>query len=468
MTIRTRFAPSPTGFIHLGNIRTAFYAWLFARHHGGKFILRIEDTDQERSTKEATKAILDSMEWLGLDYDEGPFYQSERLDYYREVAQKLLDAGLAYRCYCSKERLDTLREQQFKQKEKPRYDGHCREKSLPETDKPYVIRFKNPEHGTVSFDDQVRGLVTFNNEELDDLIIIRTDKYPTYNFCVVVDDLDMRISHVIRGADHVNNTPRQINIIKALNSTPPVYAHVPLILGNDGTLLSKRHGAVNVLQYRDEGFLPEAMLNYLVRLGWSHGDQEIFSREEMIKLFDVKHINKASAAFDPEKLLWLNRHYIKTLPPASIEKTLASEMRSLGIDITNGPSLIEVIEAQRERCETLCEMAAKSRIFYEDAHSFSADALTHLTNDTKPILQMAHDELTNLSEWEKEKIHGTIETIAAKFGVKLGKVAQPIRVATTYGTFSPPIDITLKLIGKKRTIERLQDAIRFIEQSASS
>lgn len=463
-TIRTRFAPSPTGYIHLGNIRTALYTWLFARHNNGQFVLRIEDTDQERSTKEAVQMILASMEWLGLDYDSGPFYQSERLDRYREVAKKLLDEDKAYRCYCSKERLDSLREQQYAKKEKPRYDGHCRGKNLPDNGSPHVIRFKNPSEGTISFVDQVRGEVTFQNDELDDLIIIRTDNYPTYNFCVVVDDLDMQITHVIRGADHINNTPRQINIINAIGGSKiPTYAHVPLIQGNDGALLSKRHGAANVMQYKDEGFLPEAMLNYLIRLGWSHGDQEIFSREEMIKFFDVKDINKASASINPEKLLWLNRHYIKNLEPELVSKYLSFQMANLGINTDSGPQLTEIIKAQRERCETLVEMAAKSRIFYEENHSLTSDYEQYLNTETLPILQTIKSCLESLDDFTEENIHKIIVETSEKYNVKLGKIAQPIRVALTGSTFSPPIDTTIKLLGKEKTIKRLEHALSLIK-----
>jgi glutamyl-tRNA synthetase len=317
-TIRTRFAPSPTGYLHIGGARTALFSWLFARRHGGAFILRIEDTDLERSTPESIQAIIDGMAWLNLDYDEGPFYQMQRMDRYREVIQQLLDGGHAYRCYCSKERLDQLREAQMVDKQKPRYDGCCRDAQPNDSNAPHVIRFRNPLEGDVVFDDQVFGPIAVSNAELDDLIIARTDGTPTYNFTVVVDDWDMQITHVIRGTDHINNTPRQINILKALGAEVPQYAHVPMILGEDGKRLSKRHGAVSVLQYRDEGFLPEAVLNYLVRLGWSHGDQEVFSREEMMQLFDLEHVNKSPAAVNTEKLAWLNQHYLKEAEPASL------------------------------------------------------------------------------------------------------------------------------------------------------
>ena len=461
-TVRTRFAPSPTGMIHLGNIRTAIYAWLYARHNNGQFVLRIEDTDLERSTQAATDMILESMDWLGLNYDEGPIYQTHRLDHYREIAEKMIEHGLAYRCYCSKERIEKLREEQMINKEKPRYDGCCREKNLPTRDEPYVIRFKNPTEGAVEFVDQVQGRLSFQNSELDDLVIIRSDRYPTYNFSVVIDDNEMRITHVIRGADHINNTPRQINLFKALGATPPVFAHLPLILGNDGKLLSKRHGAVNVMQYRDEGFLPEAMINYLIRLGWSHGDQEIFSRQEMIDLFDIKDVNKAAAAFDINKLLWLNRHYIKTLDPVYIAQYLAIQLTKLNVNPTNGPDLTQIVLAQRERCETMQEMAAKSRIYYEDEYTFAEDAKKHLNLEIVPVLNALREQFIQLDDWTETKLHEVINAVAEQFGLKLGKVAQPLRVALTGGTFSPPIDVTLKLVGKKRTLDRLVKAILFI------
>lgn len=465
MTVRTRFAPSPTGYLHIGGARTALFSWLYAKKKGGEFILRIEDTDQERSTQEAIQAIIDSMHWLKLTHDEGPFYQTKRLERYREVAEHLLEEGLAYRCTCSKERIDEIRERQLANKEKPRYDGHCREENLPATIKePYVIRFKNPLDGVVTFEDQVCGEITINNNELDDLVIIRPDGYPTYNFCVVVDDMDMRISHVIRGADHINNTPRQINIFNAMGVKPPVYAHVPLILGSDGKLLSKRHGATNVMQYHIDGYLPEALLNYLVRLGWSHGDQEIFTREEMINLFDIKDVNKAAAAFDVEKLLWYNRHYIKTMDPAIIAERLLWYLHDVGVDITSGPELPAVVEALRERSETLREMAVKSKMFYVDFADYEETSKQHLTTETLRFLQALKHRAEVLNDWTKENLHQAIEDIAKQFETKLGKVAQPVRVAVTGGTISPSIDVTLFLIGRKRVVERLERACQFIQK----
>ncbi len=362
MTVKTRFAPSPTGYLHVGGARTALYSWLFAQHMQGEFVLRIEDTDLERSTQEAIDAIMDGMNWLGLKWDEGPYYQTKRFDRYKELVAQLQAEDKAYKCYCSTERLEKMREEQMANGEKPRYDGRCRHLAeAPAGDVPFVIRFKNPEDGSVSFEDHVRGHVEFQNKELDDLIIQRSDGSPTYNFCVVVDDWDMGITHVVRGEDHVNNTPRQINILKALGAPIPEYAHVSMILGDDGKKLSKRHGAVSVMQYRDEGYLPEALLNYLVRLGWSHGDQEVFSMEEMIKLFSLDAINKAASAFNTDKLNWLNNHYIRSLDPQYVAQHLAWHMADQGIDTSKGPALAEVIKALGERVNTLKELAAQSR-----------------------------------------------------------------------------------------------------------
>ncbi len=458
MTVVTRFAPSPTGYLHVGGARTALYCWLYARKMQGKFILRIEDTDLERSTQESVQAIFDAMEWLGLNYDAGPYYQTKHFDRYREVAEQLLKAGKAYRCYCSKERLENLRNEQMAKKEKPRYDGLCRDRTEP-GEGSYVIRFKNPQEGVVEFDDLIRGKLTFSNTELDDLIIARSDGTPTYNFTVVVDDWDMKITHVIRGDDHVNNTPRQINILRALGATPPQYAHVSMILGSDGKRLSKRHGAVGVMQYREEGFLPEALLNYLVRLGWSHGDQEIFSIPELITLFDIHDINKAPAAFNTEKLLWLNQHYLKTSDPEHVAKELAWHMQQLGINTTKGPALTEIIKAQAERAKTLREMAEKSRYFYAEVEYNTEAVKQHLTTEAIPILTAMREGLSQLNDWNKEAIHQVITSIAEKLAVKLGKIAQPARVAVTGNTISPPLDITLVLLGKELTIQRLNAAL---------
>ncbi len=458
--VRTRFAPSPTGYLHIGGARTALYCWLYARKMQGTFILRIEDTDLERSTPESVQAILDAMQWLDLSYDEGPFYQTHQFDRYKEVAEKLLKEGKAYRCYCSKERLEKLRDDQIANKEKPRYDGLCR--SLTDVgDGSFVIRFLNPDEGVVQFDDLVRGTLTFNNNELDDLIIARSDGSPTYNFTVVVDDSDMQITHVIRGDDHINNTPRQINILRALGAQIPLYAHVSMILGGDGKRLSKRHGAVSVMQYKEEGILPQALLNYLARLGWSHGDQEIFSKAELIEFFDLNHINKAPAAFNQEKLLWLNQHYLKTSDPEYVAKELAWHMDQLNLDISQGPPLIDVVKALCERAKTLREMAEKSSCFYREIEYNDAAVKQHLVPDALPALKLSRESLESLSSWDKESLHQALATISEKLGLKLGRVAQPLRVAVTGDTMSPPIDVTLELLGRERTLRRIDAALNF-------
>lgn len=466
MLTKTRFAPSPTGYLHVGGARTALFAWLHARRHGGEFILRIEDTDRERSTSESVDAILEGMSWLGLDYDEGPIFQSDRFPRYHQVIQQLLDEGKAYKCYCSRERIDALRAEQMARKTKPRYDGHCRERQdTPPVGTPYVVRFRNPLSGEVAVEDLVRGLVVFRNEELDDLIIARADGTPTYHLTVVVDDVDMGITHVIRGDDHLNNTPRQINILSALGATAPTYAHVPMIMGADGGRLSKRHGSVSVMQYRTEGYLPEALLNYLVRLGWSHGDQEIFTLDEMAELFDVSDVNRAAAMFDHEKLSWLNQHYIKHMDPGHIARYLGWYMGRLGIDPSEGPDLVEVVMVQRERAKTLAEMAENSLYFYRNFDSFGAGSEKHLTKEAGTTLGRLHEQLTGLNEWSATRIHQAMTDVAEESGIKFGKLAQPVRVAVTGRTFSPPIDITLELLGKTQTLNRMERAIKSISES---
>jgi glutamyl-tRNA synthetase len=464
MTVRTRFAPSPTGYLHVGGARTALFSWLYARKHGGKFVLRIEDTDLERSTAESVNAILEGMTWLGLEYDEGPFYQTKRFDRYQEVIQSLLDQGLAYRCSCSHERLDNLREEAMKRKEKPRYDGYCRDREIS-PDEPHVIRFRNPDHGIVVVDDLIRGRVSFNNEELDDLIIRRTDGSPTYNLTVVVDDLDMAITHVIRGDDHLNNTPRQINILQALNAQPPKYGHVPMILGDDGARLSKRHGAVSVMQYREDGYLPEALLNYLVRLGWSHGDQEIFSIDEMIDLFDIDGVNKAASSFNTDKLLWLNQHYIKQDDPKRIAHLLSPHIGNLGIDPAQGPDLTKVAEAHQERARTLVEMAEMSAFCYQDFESFDETAAKkHLRGVARVPLETMREALSGLDDWREETLHSLVEQVSESLELKMGKVAQPLRVAVVGRAASPGIDATLYLVGKEACLRRIDKALEFIAQ----
>ncbi|HJW81787.1 MAG TPA: glutamate--tRNA ligase [Acidiferrobacterales bacterium] len=469
MTIRTRFAPSPTGYLHIGGARTALFSWLYARKHGGTFILRIEDTDLERSTAESVDAILQGMTWLGLEYDEGPFFQTHRFPRYQEVIDRMLKEGTAYHCYCPKERLETLRNEQMARKEKPRYDGKCRHGvASPPKDIPPVVRFKNPLDGAVVVEDLIRGKVVFQSSELDDLIIARSDGTPTYNFTVVVDDMDMQITHVIRGDDHLNNTPRQMNMLKALGHTPPVYAHVPMILGADGARLSKRHGAVSVMQYRDEGFLPEALLNYLARLGWSHGDQEIFSMEEMIRLFEVTNVHSSAAAFNPEKLLWLNQHYIKTADPRHVAHHLSHHLGKLDIDPSKGPDLIEVVMAQRERAKTLAEMAAASAFFYKDVESYEPkDAAAHLKPEILEPLATLRERLAGLPQWTAEAIHAAVNGLAEARGLKLGKIAQPLRVAVAGRAVSPPIDQTLALLGREQTLKCLDRALAHIRQTHS-
>jgi glutamyl-tRNA synthetase len=433
---------------------------LYARHHGGQFVLRIEDTDLERSTPEAIQQILDGMEWAGLDHDEGPFFQTKRFDRYKDVIEELLASGKAYRCYCSKQELEQMRAQQIARGEKPRYDGRWREStdSLPGVAP--VVRFKNPLTGEAVVDDVVHGRVVFQNSELDDLIIARSDGTPTYNFCVVVDDMDMQITHVIRGDDHLNNTPRQLNMLLALGQRPPVYAHLPMILGPDGTKLSKRHGAVSVLQYRDEGYLPEAVLNYLVRLGWSHGDQEFFSIAEMIRLFDVADVNKSASAFDVDKLSWLNQQHMMRAPAARIVPLLRWHLDREGIQAGNEAQLEQIVVAQRERAKTVHEMAVNSAFFFRAPMTYDEKAVRkHVTADVSALLADAANQLAQLTDWSAPAIHALINRIAAANGVSLGKLAQPLRLAVCGGTVSPPIDATLAILGKTETLYRLTRAL---------
>jgi glutamyl-tRNA synthetase len=459
MTVRTRFAPSPTGFLHIGGLRTALFCWLYARRHAGSFILRIEDTDLERSTPEAIQQILDGLEWAGLVPDEGPFFQTKRFGRYKDVIDELLAGGKAYRCYSSKEELEQMRAQQIARGEKPRYDGRWRERtdSLPGVAP--VVRFKNPLVGEVVVDDVVHGPVVFQNSELDDLIIARSDGTPTYNFCVVVDDMDMQITHVIRGDDHLNNTPRQLNMLLALGARPPVYAHLPMILGADGAKLSKRHGAVSVLQYRDEGFLPEAVLNYLVRLGWSHGDQEFFSIEEMVQLFDITDVNKSASAFNVDKLTWLNQQHMMRAPATRIVPVLRWHLEREGIQTANEAQLEQIILSQRERAKTVREMALNSVFFFRAPTAYDEKAVRkHVTADVLVLLAEATTELEQLAEWSAPAIHQVISGFAAAKGISLGKLAQPLRLAVCGGTVSPPIDATLAILGKSESLARLARA----------
>ena len=464
--IKTRFAPSPTGYLHIGGARTALFSWLYARRHGGTFVLRIEDTDLERSTPEAVNAILEGMNWLGLDYDEGPFYQTQRFDRYREVLQGLLREGQAYYCYCTREELEALRSEQMTHKQKPRYDGRYRDyQGPPREGVEPVVRFRNPLEGEVVVEDLIRGNISFQNAELDDLIIARADGTPTYNFCVVVDDMDMGITHVIRGDDHINNTPRQINILKALGASIPQYGHVPMIQGPDGQKLSKRHGAASVMEYRDMGYLPEAVLNYLVRLGWSHGDQEIFSLDEMIELFDLSACNKAPSAINLSKLIWLNRHYLKTLDPVHVARHLSWQIGQLGIDPSEGPHLPEVVTAFAERSDTLKDMAQAALFLYQDFADYDPKAASkNLTAAAKTPLQQIHEALAALPEWRAETLHHAVKAVAGMSGLALGKVAQPLRVAISGTAVSPPIDVTLELLGRTRTLARIGRALEYIGQ----
>jgi glutamyl-tRNA synthetase len=457
--VRTRFAPSPTGMLHIGGVRTALFSWLYARRHGGQFILRIEDTDRERSTDEAVAAILDGMAWLGLDSDEGPFYQTKRYDRYREVIDQFLAAGHAYHCYCSKDELDVMRAGQMARKEKPRYDGRCRHRTEPVPGVTPVVRFKNPEEGSVVVNDVVHGPIVFESSELDDLIILRSDGNPTYNFCVAVDDWDMRITHVIRGDDHINNTPRQIQMLRAMGATPPVYAHLPMILGPDGTKLSKRHGAVSVLEYRNMGFLPEALLNYLGRLGWSHGDQELFSIEELTEFFDLDAVNKGASAINPDKLAWTNQQHMMRASGTALAPLLAEQLAMLEVDPT-GVDLAAIADALKERAKTLAEMAQGSLFFFHDPHQYEPKAAAkNLNKETLPALNAARAALAELADWTAPSVHAVVEALAAELGVGLGKVAQPLRVAVAGSGVSPPIDATLAILGRETTLRRVDRAI---------
>jgi glutamyl-tRNA synthetase len=470
MSIRTRFAPSPTGFLHIGGARTALYCYLEARRRGGQFILRIEDTDHERSTQASVDAILDGMDWLGLNYDEGPFYQTQRLDRYRHVAEDLVRQGRAYRCWCSKERLEKMREAQMAAGDKPRYDGRCREQAVVIEGVTPVIRFRNPQEGSVVFTDKVRGRIEISNNELDDLIIWRSDDFPTYNFAVVVDDIDMKITEVIRGEDHINNTPRQINIYRALDATPPEFAHLPMIHGPDGAKLSKRHGAVNVMQYRDDGYLPHALLNYIARLGWSHGDQEIFSREELMTLFDVEDVNRAPSRFDFDKLAWLNQHYMKSDSPESVARHLMFHLREQDYDLSRGPKVEDVVVALRDRVKTLKEMAERASCWYLDLDGFDADsAAKHLVPAAVVGLGAAREKFAAIAaaDWSIASVDTALRAAAESIGLGLGKVAQPLRVAMTGSQVSPSIDHTVFLVGRERALTRIDAAIRHIESVAA-
>jgi glutamyl-tRNA synthetase len=465
MTVRTRFAPSPTGFIHLGNLRSALYPWAFARKMQGDFILRIEDTDQERSSQEAVDVIIEGMKWLGLDIDEGPFYQMQRMDRYREVIAQMLKDGLAYYCYMSEEELNALREQQMANKEKPRYNGFWRPENgkqlptPPEGIKP-VIRFKNPIGGSVVWEDAVKGRIEISNDELDDLVIARPDGTPTYNFCVVVDDLDMKITHVIRGDDHVNNTPRQINILKALGGVSPIYAHLPTVLNDQGEKMSKRNGAMSVRDYERQGYMPEAVLNYLARLGWSHGDAEVFTKEQFIEWFDLDHLGKSPAQHNPEKLLWLNHHYIQQADAAELAKRTLPFTQNLGINTDVGPDFVGVVNILKDRANTLIEIAEGARLFYMDRPNHSdADLAANIPEVAKPAIS---DFITELEagDGSKAAVSAAFKAVLAKHGLKMPALAMPVRYAMFATTQTPAIDAVISLIGIEETKERLQRSIK--------
>ncbi|MGE4501904.1 MAG: glutamate--tRNA ligase [Thiomicrospira sp.] len=462
--IRTRFAPSPTGYLHIGGVRTALFSWLYARKMGGEFILRIEDTDLERSTQESVNAILEGMAWLGLDYDKGPFYQTHHFDRYKAVIQQLLDQGDAYYCYATPEELDEMREKQRENGEKPRYDGRYRDfKGTPPAGVKPVVRFKNPLDGEVVINDLVKGQVTIRNTEIDDLIIARSDGVPTYNLSVVVDDWDMGITHVIRGDDHLNNTPRQINILKALGAPIPQYSHIPMVLGPDGARLSKRHGAVSVLQYKEQGYLPEALLNYLIRLGWSHGDQEIFSIDQMVEAFNLDAVNAAPSTFNDEKCVWVNQQHIQNAPAEHLARHLSHFMAERGCDLSQGPALDKVADLLRERAKTLIEMADGAVYFYNDFTEFEANAAQkHLVTGAAQPLALLMQKFADLNDWQAAPIHEAIQQTAAELSLGMGKVGMPLRVAITGGGQSPSIDATAELIGKDRCLHRLQMALDYI------
>ena len=456
--VRTRFAPSPTGYLHIGGARTALFSWAYARKHGGKVILRIEDTDLERSTEASVQVILDAMRWLGLDWDEGPFFQMQRLARYREVAEKLIAQGKAYRCWASKEDLDAMRERQRARGEKPRYDGRWRPERakaaglVPPADRAPVVRFRNPDEGEVGFHDLVKGAITVANAELDDLVLLRADGVPTYNFGVVVDDLDMNITHVIRGDDHVNNTPRQVNIFHALGAPLPEFAHVPMILGADGERLSKRHGAVSVMQYQEDGYLPEALVNYLARLGWSHGDEEMFTVGQFLQWFDLAHISRSAAQFNPEKLRWLNHRYLRQRADADLARLVAPRIERAGGKPAGGPELPAVVALLKERSETLAVLAAEAMMFYAEP----GVAREAVTAEVRPALAEVTAAFSALGEWRAEAIMGVIQAVIDKHKLKLPKLAMPLRMIVFGRTQTPNLGPMLALAGRKRVLDRLQ------------
>ncbi len=461
--VRTRFAPSPTGMLHIGGARTALYAWLYARHCNGEFTLRIEDTDRQRSTDEAIQVILDGLSWLGLEWDGEPVFQSRHQSRHVQAVEKLLAEGKAYRCYCSKEELDAMREEQRARGHKPMYDGRCRQRTDHPSCQQHVVRFRSPNDGETPLRDLVLGDISFANRELDDLILMRSDGTPTYNLAVVVDDADMGITHVIRGSDHLNNTPRQIQLYEALALPVPRFAHIPLIHGPDGAKMSKRYGAVAITEYREAGYLPEAVVNYLARLGWSHGDEEVFSREQLISLFDICDVGKAAARFDQGKLDWLNGHYMRSTEPEALEPVLAAHMEATGVDVSTGPDLIHVIAVLQERSKTLLEMAEGARMFYEAPSAYDERAIQkHIRPASWSLLEDFLRRAEALDGWDAVMIHALLHETCERHGVKLGKLAQPIRIMVSGRAVSPPIDLTLALLGKEESICRLQAGIQLL------
>ena len=457
--VRTRFAPSPTGYLHIGGARTALFSWAFARRHGGTFILRVEDTDVARSTPEAVQAILDGMAWLGLEHDEGPFYQMQRMERYKDVIRQMLTTGTAYHCHTTREELDVLRAEQEARKEKPRYDGRWRPEEgktlpTPPASVPPVVRFRNPKDGVVGWDDQVKGRIEFANGELDDLIIARADGTPTYNFCVCVDDWDMGITHVIRGDDHVNNTPRQINILHALGADIPYYAHLSMILGDDGAKLSKRHGAVSIMQYDEDGFLPGAVINYLARLGWSHGDEEVFSRQQFVEWFDLDHITASAAQFNTEELLWLNQHYMKQIPVGKLATSVKARLATRGIDTDCGPDLENAVALYVDRSNTLNVLADAVEVFYVDVTPSVELLAQHLGDDARPALADFAEAIATV-DWEIPQINALIKETATKHGLKMPKLAMPLRVLLTGQAQTPSVDAVIALIGRTKVLEKL-------------
>ena len=469
MKVRTRFAPSPTGYLHLGGARTALFCWLFARKHEGEFVLRVEDTDRERSTDESVQAILDGMKWLGLDYDEGPFFQTRRYDRYNEVIDELIDSGHAYRCYCSKERLDEMREQALAEKRKPRYDGTCRERVEAVAGVDPVIRFKTPLDGVVVIDDLVKGRIEIDNAELDDLVIRRSDGNPTYNLSVVVDDADMKITHVVRGDDHINNTPRQIHIFNALGLQVPMFAHLPMILGDDNKRMSKRHGAVSVMQYQKDGILPRAMLNYLARLGWSHGDQEIFTIEELLDLFALEDCQRSGSVFDTTKLLWVNQQHMANQSDEELGQALSDALLANSVSVANGPSVSRVASVLKERAQSFAQMAEQADIFYKDSVELDEKAAKkQLRPVALPVLEAIHAKLSVQDDWQAASLKTLLESVAEEQEIGFGKIGQPLRVAITGAGASPDIGDTLELIGKNRSLARIATAIDYVKARAEA